>query len=118
MSVDKKISQCKARISGNSRSSFLSNRRNAVRELVILVIICAVIADVFSVKFIPCSYGQPWRLEEPSDHAEDPVQLPVIKPLSTKQEVIALKNEELELAEQLMRDFPGREESLVVMGNL
>ena len=118
MNMDKKISQRKARISGNSRPSFLSNRRNVVRELVILVITCAAIAGVFSVRFLPCSYGQPWRLEESSDHAEDPVQLPVIKPLSTKQEVIALKNEELGLAEQLMRDFPGREESLVVMGNL
>lgn len=75
-------------------------------------------AGVFSVRLLPCSNGQPWRIEESSDHTEDPVQLPVIKPLSTKQEVIALKNEELELAEQLMRDFPGREESLVVMGNL
>ena len=118
MNKDKKIGQHKTRISGNSRPSFLSNRRNAVREFVIWVIICAAIAGVFSVRLLPRSYGQPWRLEEPSDHTENPVQLPVIKPLSTKQEVIALKNEEVELAEQLMRDFSDSEESLVVMGNL
>jgi len=118
MNKDKKTGQCKTRISGNSQPSFLSIRRNAVRAFVILGIICAAIAGVFSVRFLPCSNGQPWRIEESSDHLEDPVQLPVIKPLSTNQEVIALKNEELELAEQLMRDFPDHEESLVIMGNL
>ena len=118
MNKDKKTDQCKARISGNSQPAFLSTQRNAVRAFVILVIICAAIAGGFSVKFLPRSYGQPWRLEESSDHAEDPVQLPVIKPLSTKQEVIALKNEELGLAEQLMRDFSDRDGSLVIMGNL
>ena len=118
MSKDKTIYQRKTRISGNSPPASLSTRRNTVRELVILVIICAVIADVFSVKFIPCSYGQPWRLEESSDYTEDPVQLPVIKPLSTKQEIVALKNEEVQLAEQLMRDFPDLDDSLVIMGNL
>jgi tetratricopeptide (TPR) repeat protein len=118
MSIDKKTGQRYAGISGNSQPAFLSARRNVVRVLVILVIIYAVVAGIFSVKLLPCSYGQPLRLEESSDYTEDPVQLPVIKPLSTKQEVIALKNEEIELAEQLLRDFPDSEESLVVMGNL
>ena len=118
MSKDKKTGQCKTRISGNSQPSFLSTRRNAVRALVILMIICAAIAGVFSVRFLPRSNGQPWRVEESSDHTEDPVQLPVREPVSTKQEVVALKNEELELTEQLMRDFQGRDDSLVIMGNL
>jgi tetratricopeptide (TPR) repeat protein len=118
MSIDKKTGQLYAGISGNSQSAFLSARRNAAWVLVILIIICAAVAGIFSVKLLPCSHGQPLRLEESSDYTEDPVQLPIIKPLSTKQEVIALKNEELELAEQLMRDFPDNEESLVVMGNL
>jgi len=118
MSKDEKTGKHKTGISGNSQPTFLSTRRNAVRAFVILIIVCVAIAGVFPVKFLPCSNGQPWRLEESSDHTEDLVQLPVIKPLSTKQEVVALKNEELELAEQLIRDFPGREESLVVMGNL
>jgi len=118
MSKYKKTVQRETRISENSQPSFLSTRGNAVREFVISVIICVAIASVFSVRFLPCSSGQPWRLEEPSDYTEDPVQLPVIKPLSTKQEVINLKNEEVELAVQLMRDFPDRDESLVIMGNL
>ena len=118
MSKDKKTGQCKTRISGNSKPSFLSTQRNGVRALVISIIVCVVTAGVFSVKFLPCSNGQPWRLEQSSDHTEDPVQLPVIKPLSTKQEVVALKNEELELTEKLMRDFPSHDESLVIMGNL
>jgi tetratricopeptide (TPR) repeat protein len=118
MSKDEENNLRKARIYGNSQPSFLSTRRNAIRAFVILVIICAIIAGVFPVRFLPRSNGQPWRLEESSDHTEDPVKLPVIKPLSTKQEIVALKNEEVELAEQLMSDFPGRDDSLVIMGNL
>jgi len=118
MSMDRKTGQRKTGISGNSQPSFLSTRRNAVRALVILVIICAVIAGVFSVRFLPCSNGQPWRIEQSSNQTEDLVMLPVREPLSTKQEIVALKNEEMELAEQLTRDFPGRDDSLVIMGNL
>jgi tetratricopeptide (TPR) repeat protein len=118
MKMDKKTGQRKTINYGNSQPYFLSTQRNAVRVFVILMIICANITGVFSVRFLPCLNGQPLRLEEPSDHTEDPVQLPVIKPVSTKQEIVALKNEEVELAEQLMRDFPGRDGSLVIMGNL
>jgi len=118
MNMDKKTGRHKTRISGSSQPAFLSTRKSTVLALVILVIICTAVASVFSVRLIPCTNGQPLRIEESSDHREDLVQLPVIKPLSTKQEVIDLKNEEVELAEQLMRDFPGSEESLVVIGNL
>jgi tetratricopeptide (TPR) repeat protein len=118
MSKDKKTSQRKTRISGNSQPSFLSNRRNTIRALVIFVILCAAIAGVFSVRFLPCSNGQPWRIEQSSNHAEDPVQLPVNKPLRTEQEIVALKKEELEVAEKLMSDFPDHDDSIVIMGNL
>ena len=118
MSMDKKTGQRKTIIYGNSQPYFFSTQRNTVRVFVILMIICANLTGVFSVRFLPCLNGQPLRLDEPSDYIEDPVQLPVIKPLSTKQEIVALKNEELELAEQLMRDFPDRDRSLVIMGNL
>ncbi|MHC4205134.1 MAG: tetratricopeptide repeat protein [Planctomycetota bacterium] len=113
-----RIGQSKTRISGNSHPSFLPVRRNEIRALVILVIIYTAVAGVFSVRFLPCSNAQPWRIEEPSDDIEDPVQLPVIKPLSTRQEVVALKKEEMELVGQLLREFPDRDESLVIMGNL
>lgn len=118
MKKGKKTNRCKAEISGNPGPTFSSNQRHVFREFVISVIIYVVIADVFSVRFLSRANGQPLRLEEPSNQIEEPVQLPVIKPLSTKQEVIALKNEEVELAEQLMRDFPGSDRSLVIMGNL
>ena len=118
MSKDKKTGQHKTRISGNSQPSSLSTRRNAIRVLVILVIVCTAIAGVFSVRFIPRTSGQPWRTKQSSNQTEDLVLLPVREPLRTKQEVVALKKEELELAENLMRDFPGRDNSLVIMGNL
>lgn len=118
MNKDKKTNQHKAGISGNIELTFSSNHRHVVRKLAILVIMYVVIADVFSTRFLSRANGQPLRLEEPSEQIEEPVQLPVIKPLSTKQEVIALKNEEVEVAEQLMRDFPDNDGSLVITGNL
>ena len=118
MSKDKKTSQRKTRITGNSQPSFLSTRSKAIRALVILVIVCTAIAGVFSVRFIPRTNGQPWRTEQSSNQTEDLVLLPVREPLRTNQEVVALKKEEMELAEQLMRDYPGRDDSLVIMGNL
>jgi len=108
----------KTRISGNSQSTFLSTLRNAFRTLVILVIICAAIAGVFSIRFLPCSNGQPLRIEESSNQIEGPVQLPVIEPLRTKQDVVALKNEEIELVRELLRYFPDSYESLTITGNL
>jgi len=118
MNKDIKTNQHKAGISGNIELTFSLNHRHVVRKLIISAIIYIVIAGVFSIRFLSHANGQPLRLEEPSEQIEETVQLPVIKPLSTKQEVIALKNEEVELAEQLMRDFPGSERSLVIMGNL
>lgn len=118
MSKDKKTDRSKSIISGKSLPSFSSARRNTILVLLILAIVCVVIADFFSLRFLPHSNGQPMRLEEPSDYTENPVQLPVIKPLSTKQEVVALKNEEQEITKQLMRDFPDSDDSLVIMGNL
>ncbi len=44
--------------------------------------------------------------------------LPVFEPLRTEQEVIALKKKELELAEQLLKEYPDSDGSLAIMGNL
>jgi len=43
---------------------------------------------------------------------------PAHKPLRTEQEIAGLKKEQLQLAEELIKEFPGSEDSLVVMGNV
>lgn len=46
------------------------------------------------------------------------MSLPVYQPLRTEQEVDALKRKEMELAEELLRDFRRDENSLMIMGNV
>ena len=118
MNKSKNADRHEAGVSGNSQSTFLSTQRNAIRTLTVLVIIYTTIAGVFSIRFLPSSNGQPLRIEEPSNYTEDPVQLPVIEPLSTKQDVVDLKKEEIELVGELLKNFPDSYESLTITGNL
>src|SRR4030065_127801 len=114
----KKTGQLKTKISGHSQPSFLSTRRKSVWALVVLAIVCSAAASVFSVKFLLRTNAKPQQTKQSSNHTEDIVLLPASKPLRTEQEVVALKKEELELAEKLTRDFPDRDESLGIMGDL
>jgi tetratricopeptide (TPR) repeat protein len=114
----KKAGQRKTRTSGQSQPSFSPARRKAVRALVVLVIVCAATAGVLSVRFLLHTDEKLQETKQPSNHAEDQVLLPVIEPPRTEQELAALKKEELELAAELMRDFPGSDDPLVVMGNV
>jgi tetratricopeptide (TPR) repeat protein len=118
MNKNKKTVRLETRISGNSQSTFLSTRRNAFRTSAVLVILCTTISGVFSIRFLPSSNGQPLRIEEPSNQTEDLVQLPIIKPLSTKQDIVDLKKEEIELVRELLKKFPDSYESLTITGNL
>jgi tetratricopeptide (TPR) repeat protein len=61
---------------------------------------------------------KPQETKQPSNYTEDQVLLPVSEPPRTEQELTAVKEEELELADELMRDFPGSDDPLVVMGNV
>jgi len=111
----KKTGQRKTRISGDSQPSFLSTRRKSVWALIVLAIVCSAAAGVFSVRFLLRTDAKP---QQSSNHTEDIVLLPVSKPLRTEQDVIALKKEELKLAEELIGNFPDSDEPLVVMGNV
>jgi len=44
--------------------------------------------------------------------------LPVKEPIRTEQQLAAMKKKELELPEKLIRDFPGRDDPLAIMGNV
>lgn len=69
------------------------------------VIACVAIAGFWGMKSFLSSTEQP-----------EPSTLP--SKLTPKQEIDALKKEELELSEQLIREFPNSEVSLVLMGNV
>ena len=89
-----------------------------MRPWVVLVIVCAATAGVFSVRFLLRTDKKLPKTERPSTQSRELVLLPVSEPPRTAQELAALKREELELADELLRDFPESDESLVIMGNV
>jgi len=103
--------QREQRISGNLRPACFCTREKALRALIVLVIVCFV--------------GSPLRTsanakkaKQSLNQTEEQVILPANKPLRTKQEVVALKSREVELAEELLKEFPDSDNSLMIMGNL
>jgi tetratricopeptide (TPR) repeat protein len=101
----------KKRIFGYSQSYYFCAREKALRVLIVLMIVCFV--------------GPPLRTnagtklaKQNLNQTDEQVFIPVNKPLSNKQEVVALKNKEVKLAEELLREFPDNDNSLMIMGNL
>ncbi|KPL24830.1 MAG: hypothetical protein AMJ75_02690 [Phycisphaerae bacterium SM1_79] len=105
----------KIRSPGHSKPSFSIARKRAVKALFIAVILCAAAAGFFSIKYLWRVYKQP---KTSLSRTQDRVLLPVREPLRTEQEFAALKKEELELADKLMSEFLGNENSLMIMGNV
>jgi tetratricopeptide (TPR) repeat protein len=114
----KSTGQRKIKSSGHSKSSFSTVRRRAVRALFVTVIICAATAGFLYLRFLLHTDDKLQKSKRPSNQIGDQVLLPVREPPRTEQEFAALKKEELELAEKLMSDFLGSENSLMVMGNV
>lgn len=86
--------------------------------LVSLLIVFAIPAGVFPVGSRLRPDSKPQQNKLPSNRTEDQVILPVIEPLRTDQEVIELKQKEIEIAEELLKNFPHSDVSLAIMGNL
>ena len=73
---------------------------------------------LLSVRFLLYTDEPPRDKEQSSRQVEDHVVLPVKEPIRTEQQLAALKKKELELPERLIRDFPGRDDPLAIMGNV
>lgn len=96
--------QRKIRSSAHPQPPFSPARRRAVKLLVGAAIVCIATAGFFSLRLLL--------------RKDEQALLPVRQPLRTEQEITALKNEEMELAEKLMTDFLGNANSLMIMGNV
>ena len=86
--------------------------------LVVGIIVCGATAGFFFLRFLVHTDEKQQKTKQPLNQTEDRVLLPVREPLRTEQEFAALKKEELKLAIELLRDFPGSDDSFVIMGNL
>lgn len=110
--------QRKTRSSGHPRPSFSPARRRAVKVLVGAVIVCIATAGFFSLRLLLRTDEKQQKTKQSPNQTEGQSLLPVREPLRTEQEIAALKKEEMELAEKLMSDFLGNDNSLMIMGNV
>jgi tetratricopeptide (TPR) repeat protein len=95
-------------------SSSVAGKRATFALVVAGVIVCAAIAGFFWVRPLLRGEKKPPKTEQDSNSTEEPVSS---APL-TEQEITALKEEVMGLAQELIRDFPNSDESLVLMGDL
>ena len=113
----KKTRKRQKRSSRRSKPSSVSSRRRFIWALGIGVIVCAATAGFFSLRFLSGTSEKPQKTKPSSNQAKSLVPLPASEPLSTEQEVAALKKEEFELVQEVMRNFPDRDDSYMLAGN-
>ncbi|MHC4517935.1 MAG: tetratricopeptide repeat protein [Planctomycetota bacterium] len=94
--------------------SFFSTHGAVLRTIAVSVIVCTVTAAVFSMRSPRRPAGPPPQTRQ----TEDLVAIPVRPPLRTEQEVAALKETEVKLAEVLLKEFPDTDDALTIMANL
>lgn len=86
--------------------------------LIYFVIICVLIAGLWGIKFLSRSDEKTQKEQSPPILGGQPKLSTVPSKLTAEQEIVALKKEELEFTEQLIREFSDSEDPLVLMGNV
>jgi tetratricopeptide (TPR) repeat protein len=86
--------------------------------LIFGAIVCAVIAGWWGIKLFPRSDEKTQTKEPPPISTKQPEPSRFPPKLTLLQEIAALKEEKLELAKQLLREFPNSADPLVLMGNV
>ncbi len=99
---------------GHSLSPTSARLKYAAWILVIEVVLSVFTCDFFAVS---TRAGQQ-RTKTVSNSTDQMLRVSAGPELSARQEVAALKKEELELVERLMRDFPDNVNPVVLMGNI
>ncbi len=82
------------------------------------VIACAVIAGLWGISALLRSDKKTQKKDSPPVLSEQPETEIIPSKLTIEQEIVALKKEELEFTEQLIREFSNSEDPLVLMGNV
>ncbi len=92
--------------------------RKALRRVLATVIIAGPANAVFSAGLLLSAEDKPSNTSPPSPKKDNHASIPAVEPIRTVEGLAALRQKELKLAEELLRDFPGRDDSLAVMGNV
>lgn len=118
MKKHKKIKGRKRKKSGHSQTSVTSARKRTTRLVAIGLILCLAIVSLYFAWTFNKSGEEPKKSDVPTSSTEQPVAKPNPSKLTTEQQFDVLKKEEMELAQQVLKDFPNSDQSYVLMGDL
>ena len=102
--------------SGLLKASIVSSPRVAKRAVIIWVAVYISIHSMHQMR--PSVHAEAISKQTPSNSKELQAAPPIGSELTPEQRIAALKREEMELAERLMRDFPNSVDAFVIMGNV
>jgi len=119
MTKRKKIKGRKGKKSGRSRTPASSTPKRTIRLLVAGIMLCVAIGASYYVWTLENEPGkESKKVELPVSSKEQPLPKPAASTLTTEQDFTQLKQEEMELAQQVLKDFPNSDDSYVLMGDL
>jgi tetratricopeptide (TPR) repeat protein len=118
MGKHKKKSGRKARKSKRSQQPAPPAPKFTKWLLIFGVIACVVVAGLWGISALSRSDKKTHKKESPPVPSEQPEPSTIPSKLTIKQEIVALKKEELEFIARLIREFSNSEDPLVLMGNL
>lgn len=118
MGKHKKKSERETRKSGHSKPPPSPTPKSHKWLLICCLIACAVVTALWGIKSLSHSDEQTQEKQTPPILGEQSKSSTVLPELTAEQEIVALNKEELELGEQVIRDFPRTELSFLLMGNI
>ncbi len=118
MTKRKKNKARKVKNSEHSRTSIVSAPKRAVRLLFLCVMLCVVIGAFYYVWTLVKPEKESIEAELPVDSKQQPLPESTTSSVTPEEEFTHLKQEEMELAQQVLKDFPNNDDSYVLMGDL
>jgi superkiller protein 3 len=118
MTKRKKIKGRKRPASKHPRKPASSTPKRTVRLLVPGLILCVAIGALYYVWNLNKAGKESKKAELPVSSKEQPLPESAASTVTPEQEFILLKKEEMALAQQVLKDFPNRDDSYVLMGDL
>lgn len=118
MAKRKKIKGRKEKKSARSRIPASSTPKRTVRLLVAGITLCVAIGAFYYVWTLNKPEKETKKVEQPVNSKEQPLPESVSSTVTPEEEFTLLKQEEMELARQVLKDFPNSDDSHVLMGDL
>jgi len=118
MKKREKIKGRKRKKSGRLRTPASSTQKRTVRLLVPGLILCVAIGVFYYVWTLNKAEKESKKVELPVTSEKQQLPVPAASTLTTEQEFELLKKEEMELAQQVLKDFPDSNGSYMLIGDL